>query len=50
MNFVTADNIDNVLDIALDFSSAKLSALTEDSKLALISEGERADTGVFIRQ
>ncbi|NLA86001.1 MAG: endopeptidase La, partial [Clostridiales bacterium] len=51
MNFVTADHIDNVLDIALDFSTVKILPKNEEKHLPIIGEGnERAEQSVSIRQ
>ncbi len=51
LNFVTADHIDNVLDIALDFSSAKLIAKTDEKICTIIGESnERVESCSAIRQ
>lgn len=51
LNFVTAEHIDNVLDIALDFSSAKLVAKTDETICHMIGDSsERAESGSAIRQ
>ena len=51
LNFVTADHIDQILDIALDFSSAKVMKKNEELHLPMISESnERAEPSALIRQ
>ncbi len=51
LNFVTADHIDNVLDIALDFSTVKILPKNEEKHHPIICEGsERADQSASIRQ
>lgn len=51
LNFITADHIDNVLDVALDFSAMKQQTKKDDALLALLNDGnERADNSVSIRQ
>jgi ATP-dependent Lon protease len=51
LNFVTADHVDNVLDIALDFSSAKKQAKSEEPLLPIIGESsEHPDPASTIRQ
>jgi ATP-dependent Lon protease len=51
LNFVTAEHIDNVLDIALDLSSAQLAAKSGDALVGMIGENnERAEPGALIRQ
>lgn len=51
LNFVSADHIDNVLDIALDFSAAKLVAKSDDTLRPIIGDsGERSESSPAIRQ
>ncbi|HEX2999832.1 MAG TPA: S16 family serine protease, partial [Armatimonadota bacterium] len=55
LNFVTADHIDNVLGVALDFSAAnsqaKIPAKKDDAVLPIIGEGgDRTDAGATIPQ
>ena len=48
LNFITTDNIDEVLDIALDFSSADLKAI--ESETEIIEEAPKhSDVGVTIK-
>ncbi|NLT14178.1 MAG: endopeptidase La [Clostridiales bacterium] len=51
LNFVTADHIDNILDIALDFSSVKVIQKNEEPHLPMIGDGnERTEPTASIRQ
>ncbi len=51
LNFVTAEHIDNVLKIALDFSSVKTVLKSGENVLPILGEGgERAEKGTSIRQ
>jgi ATP-dependent Lon protease len=51
LNFVTADHIDNVLDIALDFSMVKVQPKSEETLLPLLTDStERTEPAASIRQ
>ena len=51
LSFVTADHIDNVLDIALDLSSLKQTAKKDEALLPILGDSiERPDQGASIRQ
>ena len=50
LGFITAGHIDDVLDVALDFSSVKPQPKKEDALLPIIGDVERPDTGASIRQ
>jgi ATP-dependent Lon protease len=50
LNFVTADHIDNVLDIALDLTAVKILPKNEEPLLPIISESERSEPAALIRQ
>jgi ATP-dependent Lon protease len=50
LNFVTADHIDNVLDVALDFNTVKIMPKNEEPLLPVIGESERTEQPAAIRQ
>ncbi|MDR1298733.1 MAG: endopeptidase La, partial [Oscillospiraceae bacterium] len=51
LSFITADHIDGILDIALDFANAKRAGLETDAlRMVLPDAGDRADSGVAMRQ
>lgn len=51
LNFVTADHIDNVLDIALDFSSLKKPTKNDEPLIPLLNDSnERNEPATSIRQ
>jgi ATP-dependent Lon protease len=51
LNFVTADHIDNVLDVALDFTNVKPYVRKEEAMLPILDSGaERPEAGTFIAQ
>ncbi len=51
LNFVTAEHIDNVLKIALDFSAVKAVVKGGENVMPILGEnGERAEKGTAIRQ
>jgi hypothetical protein len=49
LNFITTDNIDEILDIAIDFSSDKPKAAKEDKSHMLSDVGHRQTTEVSIK-
>lgn len=51
LHFVTASHIDNVINVALDFSSVKSSKINDEPIIPVLSEtGERTEQGPAIRQ
>ncbi len=51
LNFVTADHIDNILDIALDFSAVQVLPKTEEPMIPLLGDNtDRPDPAASIRQ
>ncbi len=50
LNFVTADHIDNVLDIALDFTAVRVLLKNEEPLLPIIGESDLPEPAASIRQ